>query len=134
MEQEAEALKKRFIGVNRAKFARDYKIKGGQASVYNHISALRPINLEAARAYAKGFNCTIEEISPRLALEVAESSKYTVSGDAGTDDNPAAPTGWLFDMVDERKVRNLSSPQLISLQTALLIAAAQVGLDIKKDG
>lgn len=70
IEEEAAALKKRFEGVNRAAFARDEKFPGGQAMVYQHIRAIRPISLEAALIYARFFGCPLEEISPRLAREL----------------------------------------------------------------
>ncbi|WP_133166911.1 hypothetical protein [Solimicrobium silvestre] len=66
--EEAERLNKRFYGINRAAFAREHKIKGGQALIYQHINGLRPIGLEAAIAYTKAFQVRLEEISPRLAL------------------------------------------------------------------
>lgn len=75
-EEEARHLKARFANVNRAEFARQHGIKGGQASIYQHINALRPISLDAAKAYARGFGVPLEEISPRLAKEVAEASAY----------------------------------------------------------
>lgn len=77
--EEAEELRRRFVelkaneGIGRAEFARKNKLKGGDAIIYQHINALRPISREAAIAYAKGFNCSLEEISPRLALEAMES-------------------------------------------------------------
>ena len=39
---------------------------------------------------------------------------------------------WPFRSVDEAKVRNLDEIPLAQLEAAILIAAAQVGLDIKK--
>lgn len=42
--------------------------------VYQHITGRRPISLDAAQAYAYGFRCTLEEISPRLAMEVRKAS------------------------------------------------------------
>ncbi len=39
---------------------------------------------------------------------------------------------WPFIEIDEQKVRSLSDSALTKLETALLITAAQVGLDIKK--
>lgn len=77
LEQEAENLKARFQGVTRAAFAREHKLKGGQAMIYQHINAMRPIGLDAALVYAKGFGCHLEEISPRLAKEVMEASLTT---------------------------------------------------------
>lgn len=76
-EEEAEKLKARFAGVNRAAFAREHQVKGGQAVVYQHINGIRPINLDAAKAYAAGFRVSLEEISPRLAKEVAEATVLT---------------------------------------------------------
>lgn len=63
--EEAQRLAERFKSVkNRAQFAREFKVPGGPSMIYQHIQGLRPISLECAAAYAKGFNCTIEEISP----------------------------------------------------------------------
>lgn len=76
-EEEAEKLKARFGGVNRAAFAREHQVKGGQAVVYQHINGIRPISLDAAKAYAAGFRVSLEEISPRLAKEVAEATALT---------------------------------------------------------
>ena len=39
-----------------------------------HIKGRRPINLEAALAYAKGFECSLDDISPRLAEEIKQAS------------------------------------------------------------
>ncbi len=72
-EEEARRLADRFAQVNRAKFARDNKIPGGTAMIHQHIRGLRPISLEAAIAYAKGFNCRLSEISPRLARRAREA-------------------------------------------------------------
>ncbi|ULY27998.1 hypothetical protein HRK05_03400 [Bordetella pertussis] len=74
IEEEAAALRERFQGVNRAAFARDHEVKGGQAMIYQHITGRRPISIEAAMAYAAGFNCKLEEISPRLALEAQKAA------------------------------------------------------------
>ncbi|MCM2541166.1 hypothetical protein [Burkholderia glumae] len=71
LSEEAEHLAERFRGVpNRKEFATDNSIPGGDAMVYQHITAKRPIGREAAIAYAKAFGCGLEEISPRIALEV----------------------------------------------------------------
>jgi hypothetical protein len=77
MEEEAQKLAERFKGVNRAKFARTHKVRGGQAIIYQHITGRRPIGLDAAQAYARGFNCGLEEISPRLAVEAQRALSLT---------------------------------------------------------
>lgn len=40
---------------------------------------------------------------------------------------------WPFRAVDETKVQGLSDSDRVRLETAILIAAAQVGLDVKKE-
>jgi hypothetical protein len=72
-DEEAERLAARFAGKNRAKFARDFGVPGGQVMIYQHITGRRPIGLDAAEAYAKGFGCPLEEISPRLAQEAKKA-------------------------------------------------------------
>lgn len=76
MEEEARRLKDRFKGINRAKFARDHNVPGDQAMIYQHIQAIRPMSLEAARVYAKGFGVPIDEISPRVAAEIEATAAY----------------------------------------------------------
>lgn len=39
--------------------------------ISQHVKGHRPISLEAALAYARGFGCSLEEISPRLAAKHA---------------------------------------------------------------
>lgn len=84
-EQEAEALRKRFEslkkerGVSRAAFARNFEIKGGDSMINQHITGHRPLSKDAAIAYAKGFGCTLYDISPRLASEAEELAPFIVS-------------------------------------------------------
>lgn len=72
-EEEADRLKARFANINRAAFARDNDLKGGQALIYQHINGVRKISREAALAYARGFGVKLDEISPRLAKEANEA-------------------------------------------------------------
>lgn len=79
-EEEAAKLLKRFnelklLGVGQAQFARDFKVPGGPSMLSQHIKNRRPLNLEAALAYAEGFGCELVEISPRLAQEVASAAR-----------------------------------------------------------
>lgn len=78
--EEAIRLKERFVklkkekGMNRAKFAKEFEVPGGDSMIYQHIKEIRPISMDAALAYAKGFNCSLDEISPRLAKEAERSA------------------------------------------------------------
>ena len=76
IEEEASRLKERFAGVNRAEFARTHELKGGQSMIYQNITGRRPISMEAAMAYARGFGCTLEDISPRLAKEAQAAANH----------------------------------------------------------
>lgn len=79
VEDEARELAKRFANVNRAEFARTHGVPGGAAMIYQHITGRRPISLEAAMAYARGFNCQLESISRRLATEATLALQITSS-------------------------------------------------------
>lgn len=60
-------------GMGKAEFARTFKIPGGASMISQHISGHRPIGLDAMVAYAKGFQCSIAEISPALAAQLPNS-------------------------------------------------------------
>lgn len=78
--EEAERLAARFKSVhNRSEFARQHAIPGGPAMIHQHTSAKRPIGLDAAMVYARAFGCTLEEISPRLAMKAVEAAKLVGS-------------------------------------------------------
>jgi hypothetical protein len=77
-EEEANRLAARFSGVNQAKFARENNLPGGASMLSQHIKGRRPLNLEAAKVYARGFHCSISDISPRLAADVLDASHLTL--------------------------------------------------------
>lgn len=70
-------LLKAKTGMKKAEFARVFKVPGGASMISQHISGNRPISLDAMVAYAKGFACTLAEISPRLAANVDDASTLT---------------------------------------------------------
>lgn len=80
--EEAERLKARFQGVKQAQFARDHNLPGGASMLSQHIHNRRPLNLEHALVYAKGFGVSLDEISPRLASETREASGSIASPNA----------------------------------------------------
>ncbi|EMR4172052.1 hypothetical protein R2537_007083 [Pseudomonas aeruginosa] len=127
IEEEAAALRKRFEGVNRAAFAREHQVKGGQAMIYQHITGRRPISIEAAMSYAAGFKCSLEEISPRLAMEAQKA--------AALSSEPSAPTTapshvWPFSTIAESEVLALPPAKLNALEGAIALAIAQLNLGI----
>lgn len=73
--------------------------------------------------------------SDRLA-DISRLFESSIETLLGLDDDRPARTHrpWPFKDVDEAKVRAFTGkPEIIKLEAAILIAAAQVGLDIKKD-
>lgn len=93
-EEEGEALRKRFDdlkkneGVSRADFARKHGLKGGDSMIYQHITGHRPMNIDAAIVYAKGFACELHEISPRLAVEAKEMAVAIGAENNAASDSP----------------------------------------------
>lgn len=73
-EEEAKRLASRFSNVKQAAFAREFNVPGGPSMVSQHIKGHRPISLEAALAYAKGFGCSLSDISPRLAMSISAAA------------------------------------------------------------
>lgn len=57
--------------------------------VNQHIHGRRPLSLEAAVAYARGFNCSLAEISPRLASQIKGAA--VDAGGEGAMDRAIAP-------------------------------------------
>src|SRR5699024_9703112 len=99
-EEEAKNLAKLFAGRNRAAFAREFSVPGGQTMIYQHLKGIRPINLEAALCYAAGFGCGLEQISRRLAQVVTRASRRTAAAAAKT----RAPR-WTFSIEIEQYER-----------------------------
>lgn len=97
-DEEAAKLRERFAKVkNRKKFALDHGIPGGDTMIYQHLDARRPMSQEAAVAYARAFQCGLEEISPRIAQEIA--FRATMIGNKSAIPAPphrgiSGPSGW----------------------------------------
>ncbi|MFY0477108.1 S24 family peptidase [Achromobacter marplatensis] len=125
IEEEAAALRARFEGVNRAAFARDHQVKGGQAMIYQHITGRRPIGIEAAMAYAQGFGCTLSAISPRLAAETRKAASLSTAAPSAT---PSPDPAWPFPSVPASLIKGLPDDQLKRLEGALLLALGQMGV------
>jgi hypothetical protein len=117
-----EALFNARAQVSQSEFGERYEI-GSQGMVWQYLSGHRALNIKAAAAFARGLGVHIDEFSPTLAEQIALASVATEASCA--DD-------WPFSQVDEAKTRALSDTDRARLEAAVLIAAAQVGLDVKK--
>lgn len=60
---------------------------GGQAAVWQFLNGVAALSLKAARGFAEGLGCQIDEFSPRLAAEAAGLEAV-----AGTNPPMAGPT------------------------------------------
>jgi len=120
-EEEAHRLKARFEKINRAKFAREQNLRGGQAMIYQHINGLRPISMEAALIYAKGLGVTLAEISPRLAQELNSAVKQ-VNANTST----GASGSFSAHTVGKVGVANDATPYLIEVRRVKLQLSAKI--------
>lgn len=74
--EDAKRLDARFaelrakIGMTKAQFAKEFKVPGGASMISQNTSGIRPISLAQAKAYMRGFGCTLEDISPTLAAQL----------------------------------------------------------------
>jgi len=48
---------------------------GNQSMVSQYLLGRRPLNIDAARKFADGLNCAIDEFSPTIAAKIAEASE-----------------------------------------------------------
>lgn len=125
IEQEAEALARLFEGRNHAAFARETKFPGGQAMIYQNITGRKPISLDGAIAYAKGFGCPIANISRHWAQVLSVLPLY-----AGETPNPyggnVAPIGARLPQITPLQAQLLEiSSGLSETGLAILIGRAQ---------
>lgn len=60
---------------NRAAFAREHGLRGGNSLISQHISGNRPISLEAAVGYAKALTVALDDVSPACASLVRDAAK-----------------------------------------------------------
>jgi len=109
---------------NRAAFARDYSVPGGQAMIYQHINVLRPVGLDAAVAYARGFHVSLSTISPTLATKVQEVLKVGVAAPSTTSETK---NDWPFRDVtaDQWKTLDLADKGRVEGYAMSLIATHQ---------
>ncbi|WP_174936758.1 hypothetical protein [Burkholderia lata] len=111
-QEEADALSARFAQVkNRKKFAREKGITGGDTLIFQHMNAIRPISMKAAIEYAKAFDCALEEISPRIALEIARASHVAQPSqdpDAAPPDPRQSPD---YQTLEKSPIANVENPQ-----------------------
>lgn len=103
-EEEAARLAQRFEGVKQAAFAREHAVPGGASMVSQHLKGRRPISLDAATAYARGFGVPLAEISPRLAQALANTIPTAPSANDATVQPPIPKDALALDPSKFRRI------------------------------
>ena len=85
-------------GRNQAAFARAHGIPGGASMVSQHISGHRPVSLEAAIAYARGFGVPIGQISPDAAELIANSAQLLANNANSNTTHTASEAPGLYQL------------------------------------
>lgn len=99
---------------------------GNQGAVWQYLNGRRPLNMKAAKGFASGLGVNIEDFSPAIAEAIKAAEAWTGGGEAATQ--------WPFNKLDEAKIQALQADHREQIEGAVLEAAAQLGLDVKKDG
>lgn len=65
--------------ISQARFGADYEI-GSQGMVWQYLSALRPLNIDAAVKFARGLGISIDDFSERIAEQIRGAYAVTSAG------------------------------------------------------
>lgn len=90
--EDAARLKALFLRQEKsqAQFGYDFDI-GTQGMVWQYLAARRPLNIEAAVAFAKGLNVGISEFSPTLAEKIKNASMFISAPNERADHHHTGP-------------------------------------------
>lgn len=116
-----DSLFKAHARLNQTEFGARYGI-GTQGMVWQYLSGRRPLNIKAAEAFSRGLGLPVDDFSPTLAEQIRKAAERVNSS-----------TPWPFRLIDHDKVYALNETELGKFESAALDAAAQVGVDVKKD-
>src|SRR5690606_38620638 len=117
-----DSLFKARARLNQTEFGARYGI-GTQGMVWQYLSGRRPLNIKAAESFSRGLGIPIDEFSPTIAGQIRNAAEC-VKG--------LAP--WPFRSIDQDKVAALNEERLEAFEEMALSGAAQIGVDIKKEG
>lgn len=134
-EQKAEcarllAIYKQRATCSQAEFAETNGL-GSQSNLGHYLHGRQALNLSAAIKFALGLGVDIADFSERLAAEVEEVAKYLAPRLGAGNVRPMNPR-WPFPAIPEASIRSLSRDDALSIQGAILFAAGQLQLDIRK--
>lgn len=98
----------------------------GQSAMNQYLNGRIPLNLPVAVRFARLLGVGIEEFSPAVA-RLQESVSKVVEKLSGP-----GPQAWPFPEIDPARIAALDPASLLRLEGAILMAASQLQLDIRK--
>lgn len=115
-----DVLFKERARLSQGDFGAQYGI-GTQGMVWQYLSGTRPLNIKAAMAFSRGLDVLIDQFSTTLADQIRDAMERV-----------QATSKWPFASIDFAKIQSLRDKDRTILENAMLEAAAQAGLDVKK--
>lgn len=111
-------------------WSQDYcseQLQMGQSAINQYLNGKIPLNLAALVKFTNLIGASMHEISPNLAAALTNlTGRHVVSTTAPQRDR------WLFPAIDRNKLEDLDAASLTRLEGAILMAAKQLELDIRK--
>lgn len=110
----------------------------GQSALNQYLNGKIPLNPEAATKFAKLIGIDVSAFSARLASNIKTLAEGVDLGGPLPEAPSPVPmrqrSPWPFPGLDEKKVRRLKSEDALRLEGAILLAAAQLHLDLTAAG
>lgn len=109
------------------------QLKFGQSALNQYLNGKIPLNPDAASKLARLMSIQVADFSPLVANEIAQLGG---NAGAGAAQGAAAPIQitrrrWPFPAIDEEKMRRLSRDDALRIEMAILLAAAQISIDLR---
>lgn len=114
--------------INHLPFSQDFcseQLQFGQSAMNQYLNGKIPLNLAAATKFSRLIGVPIGHYSPALERELSQ----LVRGLPASAEGEAA---WPFPEIDQKKLADLDQASRLRLEGAILAAARQLDLDIRK--
>lgn len=141
--QDAERLKAKFRAWQAEKAAQgepttqeqlNDQLGFGQSATSQYLNGRIPLNPDAAARFAALIGCNVSAFSPAIAQAIQAMAS---SAQSNTPKRLLATTmsdrrkgKWPFARIDHERMVGLGHDDALRLETAILLAAAQLGIDI----
>lgn len=105
--------------LSQAEFGERYKI-GSQGMVSQYLQARRPLNVDAAVAFAKGLGVSINEFSPQIAKSIQHASEFATKIDGEASAHDLLPGA--------RRVAAVDAPRYATIPIKMVNLSLQAGI------